>query len=228
MRKIFQNIKELNWINYLIELFIVFFGISLAFYVNKQADIRKSLQKEKFYLTNIKNDLMEDEAEIHTIIDLINEELKTIQNLGNHIRDKNPDLLDSIVNPAVKLSYTSNYHPDLQTYQSLTQNGEVLKISNIQLRNRLDAYYSYYETLSARHDDFSAVKKNKLFPFLSIHYNFYKKEVIDKQSFYSDQLQNIIFELFKYSIAKKNTYQKILKENVNLKKEVEIELEKLR
>ncbi len=226
MQKFFFKFRSQNWINYFIELIIVFLGVSLAFYMNKRAEVSKFLEQEKFYLANILDDLSEDDVEIPFIIDQIDEELKKIKNIGDRIKERSPALLDSVVNPAVKLSYTSNYHPEIQTFQTLTQSGEALKITNFELRDALAGYYSYFETLEARHQDFNAVKTEKLFPFLTEHYNFYQTKTINSAPFYGDQLQNILFELFKYAIAKKNSYEKTLQRLKRLKLEVERELKK--
>ncbi|MDN5200248.1 hypothetical protein QQ008_02725 [Fulvivirgaceae bacterium BMA10] len=224
MRNWLQRFKQLNWLNYLIELIIVFLGISIAFYVNQKAAQRKSLEMEKFYLTNIMNDLVEDENETDFIIQLIDGEISGISKLLEKIGNEDKNLMDSIVFPTMKLSYTSNYHPEVSTFEALIQGGEALKISNLKLRERLSGYYAYYATLVDRHNDFKEVKKNKLFPFLTQHYNMSMKKVINEQSFHSDQLQNILFELLKYAHAKKNSYQKVLQNSKDLQTIVEAEL----
>lgn len=226
MKKFFKRLYELNWLNYLIELIIVFLGITIAFYFNQRAETKKIAELEKTYLELIANELSADSLEHHQIIKYFTKNVEEIAKNRKLIQLDVDQINDSLYISINRLSGTTNYHPDFQTYHSIAQNGEILKISNLALRKEIAQYYAYYNTLEERHNKVNTARREKLFPFIANHYNLYEKKVLNKNAYRSDELLNILYEIRDLEIQRIYGYKKALEMSGNLKNLIVSELNK--
>lgn len=225
MKKFLARLQQIDWLNYFIEFIIVFLGITIAFYINQRADEQKSLALEKTYLQMIHEDLLVDSVENLQIIDFFEQGIASLKKTSRLIGSGQSEDIDSIAYRVSKLTEPVNYHPDVQTYHSLVENGEILLISNLDLRRRMAQYYAYYETLDARHEEVNTLKRQKLFAFVSKHYDWTTKKIINPSAFLSIELKNILYDIHTKEIQRIHAYRKASKLADGLRTNISEELE---
>lgn len=208
MKKLLARLQQINWLNYFIEFIIVFLGITIAFYINQRADEQKSLALEKTYLEMIHEDLIVDSVESLQIIAFFEQGISNLKKTSQLISKGKPEDIDSIAYLVSKLTEPVNYHPDMQTYYSLIENGEILLIADLGLRRDMAKYYAYYETLGARHEAVNALKRQKLFTYVSKHYDWTKKKIIIPSAFLNVELKNILYDIHSKEIQRIHAYRK--------------------
>lgn len=115
------------------------------------------------------------------------------------------------------LSERTNYHPSIQTYELLTESGEVLKLSNLNLRKQLSRYYAYRNNLKNHHNAVNRVKKDKLSTFISENYDLFREEILHQNSFFDVTLLNLLYELRLALVNRIAAYNKAIGINKNIK-----------
>jgi hypothetical protein len=209
--KIIVKLKKLDWLNYFFELTIVFLGISLAFYINKNAEINTTKKIEKEYLYAIKNDLLDDIKKDPLTIVYFKNELADFITVRDLIVQNKTQHIDTISKICLQLSKETKYHPIINTYQLLINNGEILKITDLKLKKQLAQYYAYKNNLNIHHEDVNRVRKEELSPLISDNYNMYKKFVLNESEFFGDKIQNVLYRLRETLVNRILAYDKALK-----------------
>lgn len=215
--KFFGKLAQLNWLNYLLEFIIVFLGITIAFYINQRAEAQKVRSQEDTYLDMIVADLEKDSVDHNYIIQFYRNRLWPLEIANHLLENSNAENVDSIILYSLSLVQTSNYHPDVKTYHSLVENGEILKIEDLELRRRMADYYAYFNMLEDRHDEAKNAKKSELKQFLNQYYDFWSNQTVNQDAFLSLELKNILHDVRAYEIDRIKAYEKALRKSVDLK-----------
>lgn len=224
----FSKLKKIDGVHYLLELIIVFIGVSLAFFINQKEQDKELKLQEKEYLMSIKNDLEIDINAHGVTIAYLKEEIERFVIARDLIIEKQTQYIDSIASISTKLSETTKYHPRVSTFQLLTDNGDLIKIKNVKLKTQIATYYAYLKNLSKHHQEVNTVKEEELKPYLNQSYNWFKKEVVNDDAYFDIKMLNILYHLRTTLVNRIVAYNKALEMCKELNEQLDKELEKIK
>lgn len=139
--------KDIKWLNHIIELVIVILGISIAFSINKYSENRKELKREVLFLESFLDEINEDIPELDTTmvkVNLIKQSLgKLIAVIENN--NQNRDSLKEYIGSGIYSIYAQD--PKTTTFESLQSSGNLDIIQNFELRKEIINYNRLIEDL---------------------------------------------------------------------------------
>jgi len=139
--------KDIKWLNHIIELVIVIVGISIAFSINKYSENRKELKREVLFLESFRDEINDDIPKLDTVIIKISLIKESLEKLINVIKeeDKNNDSLKEYINSGIYTIYS--HTPKTTTFESLQSSGKLDIIQNFELRKEIINYNGLIEDL---------------------------------------------------------------------------------
>ena len=159
-RRIRQNLlKENRFSKYLLhaigEIILVVIGILIALQVNNWNEQRKQRDKELHYLSNLKTDLNLNIAEIEKYIVTRNSQTESAQVILDYFEGrKTLDNLDEFNMHAVNVYTWQKFFQIDNTFQELTNSGNLSIISNDSIKNGLLNLESAYKKLKYEEEHF--------------------------------------------------------------------------
>ena len=111
------------------EILIVIIGISLAFSMNKCADDSKNKTQKKQYLTNLKQDIEEDKAELESNLIQINQKIELSTSLIPVLNSNDPEKQVKL-RGLYNIAQLTNFTPKDFTYQALVNSGDLKLIDD--------------------------------------------------------------------------------------------------
>ena len=164
MIKFFRNIrktllgegKTTNYLKYAIgEIILVVIGILIALQVNNWNEQRKQREKELHYLTNLKTDLILNIAEIEKYIASRKSQTESAKVILDYFENRKPlDNLDDFNMHAVNVYTWQKFFQIDNTFQELTNSGNLSIISNDSIKNGLLNLETAYKKLKYEEDHF--------------------------------------------------------------------------
>ena len=151
-RKIRQQLAAQNkvakYMRYAIgEIVLVVLGILIALQVNNWNEQRKLRAKELHYLANIKNDLNLNIGEINKYIDTRNSQTESAQIVLEYFNGKPLTDFDEFNRNAVNVYTWQEFFQINNTFQELTNSGNLSIISNDSIKNNLFNLETLYKKL---------------------------------------------------------------------------------
>jgi len=142
MHKIFNHLRT-DWYKYLLELIVITAGVLGAFTLNNWNENRKSDIEERRILTEILDNLIEDEIQVLGI----SNQLANVVDGANYLSDVDPANVDwdSVSYQLGMVLNFVRYHPIDNAYETLKSGG--FKISNSVLRSQITRYYEYDQSM---------------------------------------------------------------------------------
>jgi hypothetical protein len=213
--------------NFILELLVIFIGVSLSFLVNNLNENRKERNQETRYLEGIHRDLIKTEKSLREIIkfDSIRQEqsklfLKKIGNNKNRINDNSLTLFNII-------QHHKNVIVENLNFENLIQSGNLNLIVNYDLKNKILANKKYEDLLEKNYSFINEINNSKIQPFLLKSYEFFEGEIIPltiKQEELTATLN--LFLMWQNQIRFiQNNRKQLLQTNQELQKEIEIYLQ---
>lgn len=146
----------ISWLKLLLELLVVFVGVTAGFLLNNFREEKVSREVENIYLENLMLNLTADSSEIANHINANKNNVEVSSRAVNSFRDAaiSPELaLEAL---SVMVTYNDISLQDA-TYQSIVGSGNLGMISDIEFRMQLIAYYQFLEqvrTVETVHNDY--------------------------------------------------------------------------
>ncbi|GAB2765004.1 DUF6090 family protein [Salinimicrobium soli] len=142
--------KTIRYLKYALgEIVLVVIGILIALQINNWNERRIHYEKEKEFITSVKNDLKQDRAFIHSTIEIIEPKIEAYNTLNKDLFDlyrNDRRSLDSIF----KIYFSTNrtFYPILGSYQSAVSGNQLTNFRNKELSQQLiKLYNSTYDRL---------------------------------------------------------------------------------
>ena len=158
-RKIRQQLlTENKFSKYLLyaigEIVLVVIGILIALQINNNNEIRKSREKELHYLNNIKSDLQLNINEIQDYIDIRSRRIVSANKVIEHFEGKPLTGLDEFNRNIVNIYTWRKFYQINNTFQELTNSGNLALISNDSIKNTLLNLETLYKKLKYEEEHF--------------------------------------------------------------------------
>jgi len=162
MKKILETLKQ-KWAEYLLEMFVITFGIIGAFMLNNWNDSRIKRANELHYLKNIKRDIKLNMAQIDDYIDERNKKIESANVILSHFEGR-PIEDPTTFNSHLQNIYTWQRFFQLNnTFQELTYSGNLALISSDSIKNELLNLEKLYQVMKAEEDHFRFDSETALF-----------------------------------------------------------------
>lgn len=156
LRKKKKKGSGVSWLKLLLELLVVFMGVTMGFFLNNYREDQINKEFETIYLENLLINLAADSAEIKGHIEANGNNVEVTHKAV--LSFQNNSINDILALDALSVMVTYN-DISLQdaTYQSIVGSGNLGIISDINLRNELIAYYQFMEqvrSVEAVHNEY--------------------------------------------------------------------------
>ncbi len=202
--------KKIDWTHHLIELVVVFVGITLAFTLNSWRDNYKNHQLEQKYLYSFFDEMTYNSTELDTIIRANEEKLKYVSQFMNLLTRSNLQN-DSALVILGDMHKVVQFTPKLSTYQSIKNSGNLTIISNYHLKEDLIKYYQGFEEKKLREAVYNSYLNEYIIPFAYEHMDFLSQKIINTHAVTSHKFRNLVVGY--YQLLKQNIdYYKIIYE----------------
>lgn len=143
------------------EILIVIVGISIAFSMNKCAEIQKNETEKKLYLENIKKDVEVDKQVLEKNLNLIGSKIQTLNEAIPKLNSDTP--LDRKLFGAFSLI---EFNPKDITYQTMINSGDFKLIDNFNIKSAIEAHYSTYKLILKDYERQEIIHRNYLGDYL--------------------------------------------------------------
>jgi len=132
--------KNIKWLNHIIELVIVILSILIAFSINKCSDNRKAEYRERIYLSSFLEELNEDLPALDTVIIRTGQIERSLEQIIDVMEGDNPnvDSLHYYINDGLFSLYVED--PHTTTFVSLQSSGSLDIIEGFELRKLIVDY----------------------------------------------------------------------------------------
>jgi len=136
------------------EIVLVVIGILIALQINNNNETRKTREKELHYLTNIKSDLQLNINEIQDYIDIRTARIVSANKVIEHFEGKPLTNLDDFNSDIVNIYTWRKFYQINNTFQELTNSGNLALISNDSIKNTLLNIETLYKKLKYEEEHF--------------------------------------------------------------------------
>lgn len=182
---------RISWKNHLIELLVVFIGISTAFMLNNWREDQKDRARERQYLQSFYEEVESDGARLDTIILRNEEKLAIITHTIALLRagDVEDDSLLAAVSQMVQIHL---FIPKTNVYETAKFSGSFSLIENAALRTQLIGYYEKYEGKELVEEYFRMYIDQYMLPFLFDHIDMVEGTLVNKGTIHPWKVKNLI------------------------------------
>lgn len=141
LRSITKHVKDQNWFAVALDFFIVVVGILIAFQITNWNEARNERKQEHVWLTRLNGDFDRIIAQGNYLNPRMQEQIPAIQSVIAHIRSGNrPKFEGEFVEDLKKINQVWVNMEYSATYTELVATGELSKIRNEDLRDKLATY----------------------------------------------------------------------------------------
>lgn len=163
MIKFFRNIrknmiKENRTLKYLLyaigEIILVVIGILIALQINNSNETNKTRAKELHYLKNIKTDLLLNIANINSVIETRNSQIKSATTVLEYYEGKPLTDLNDFNNNILNVYIWHKFYQNNNTFLELINSGNLALISNDSIKNNLLNQDALYKELKGEEDHY--------------------------------------------------------------------------
>ncbi len=183
--------QKSNWTNYLIELFIVIIGITIAFWLNNMAEASKEKTLESKFIQDIRADLVRDSTNLHTSFRFNKKKVGRVEGiLQLLISDDQMQYQDSLF---ARLGVIGNYNfffPESFTINSLLQSGDFKLLQSDELKKEILRLRWMYEMIERDQNNLTKALDDNYYPKVLTEIDMISGQVKDPAFFYGTQFRN--------------------------------------
>lgn len=220
--RLIKNVKA-NWWDHLINLVVVFLGVTIAFQMGNWKENRERKQLEMDFCINLIADLEEDIKVLNYLNDTMPRYIYHSQQLANSIyrQDFNND---STIDRIFKLYEQTYFLPNQTTYQSYSNAGMLDVLKNTEIRKSITLYYessnSFIERIEKASEDFRTLQ---FLPFLMNNVKYAGFRKLTSHDFLKDHLFiNLLNGKISLDNGKLSAYHQALEYAQKLKNDLEL------
>lgn len=185
--------KKINWFDHLIGLVVVILGISIAFYLESTQEEKMMAKQEVKYLDSFIEDLETDLEYLDTLRNINEFVLNSLVQLSNATVGM-PYSSDSLRNHVLRIGYNPKFSPQAVTYESLKFSGNIVFISDFDLRTQVVQLYEQYYAGTKIYDDVIDENLTNFYqPFFMQNIVFVGQDKIKEDFLSKPEFRNIIF-----------------------------------
>lgn len=189
-----KNIKErikIDWKHHIIELVVVFVGVTSAFLLNDWAQKRNSIELEKQYLSSLLKDLEHDSERMKTIKEFSLKNYEDVFYL-NELLSKNYSNKDTLLTLSAQLLNFEYFMPQKITFETMKSSGGMTIVSDFDLRTKIIRLYNFYSGPILFDEMIKKFSDEYTIPYFIKNSDMRNLTEIDLSFFYNRQFSNIV------------------------------------
>ena len=202
--------KGINWLYLIIELFVVFLGISAGFVLQNYKDNSAKKELEINYLKGFSEDL---------VVNLkgLNEEIETDSLWLEHNKYAinyfiGDSLASDSANSLVKeMVLFSRFAPQTYTYEDIVNTGNLNLITDYQLKQEIIIYHKELEDFEILEEYYQNFIQQTFMPFIMNKYDLFKNQFISGKLHQSVEFRNIYVGHYSMKQQRMAGYKKLKK-----------------
>jgi len=159
-----------RWKTALIELVIVFVGITAAFMLENWRNASQDARMADQYMTSFSHDLVLDSTELETIIEANRDKLTMIQSALDS-RNNQPWSDDTLVTLLTEMMVTHLFQPTNTTYETAKNSGHMPLLPTYTLRSEISQYYEHFDEVRLKESLYNDYVQTYCVPFVFDYMN---------------------------------------------------------
>ncbi len=213
--------KNSNWKYYIVELFVLFVGVTAGFLLNTWRQDNAEIELERKYLSSFYNDVLSDEGGLDSLIIRSQIKTDTLMNILRKADLKNLLLTEELAQKIVKeILYLEWFAPANDTYEDIKNSGNLNLVSDFKLKERISSYYKYLIEVKNVEQFYKDHMNNYGFPLLYKNYHLLKLEFISKKSYQNLEFTNMYLGTIAFLQQNIKVYKEAIVKNRELKDEL--------
>lgn len=186
---------------YIVELLIVIFGVSIAFWLNEMSSEKKERKVRDVYLKEIKDDIQSDIKSLDYSIDENTIKIERASKIVPYFSD--PDAYQQeIIEGSFDIGNLSFFTPQDFTYQSMIASGDFKLINHIGIKRHLIVLHTLYDGIEELEKNYIQALDDNYFPFLVENFDYTTFQPANPNFHKSLRLRNF----FMYSINDRSSH----------------------
>ncbi len=200
------------WARLILELVVVFLGVSAGFFMNNWRDQNRDIEQERRYIAGFKDDVEANLTELERFNET--DSLWILHN-SKHFKemrdltfsnDSSEALLKRIIN-------FSRMEPNEGTYIDITNSGNLNLIRDPQLKSAIVNYHLKVKAASFVDDYFYNYFNTYVTPFVFDNYDILNEQIKDESIYRTLKFRNVLAGYFSALIQRNNAYKDLIAES---------------
>ena len=206
---------KINWLNHIIELVVVFIGITLAFMLNNWREDTKNNQIENQYLNSFHDEIVYANAKLDTIIKNNKTKIEYLDNSIELLKNNNlpEDSMMLVISHMVQISI---FIPKTNTYESIKNSGNFNIIENYEIRSKIIEYYESFEGKLLVEEYYKLYINDYIIPYFFDNVDILNSKIVNKKGMETFKINNLIMGYYQLLVQVVDTYEDIFEMNKTL------------
>lgn len=203
-----------NWRHYLLELCVVFFGVTAAFVLHSWRDNHQISALQDNYLQGVHSDLEQDRASLQEGISMLQENKRMLEKFLSGPRENwSIDSTSTVVANSLALA---SFDGKSTTYESLKFSGHLSHIKDFDLRNLIVNYYESFSNVQKVEELLHYWVTQNLTPFYIENFDMMRFRFRDDTVLDDVRFKNRMFGLRVLLMQNLTAYRELLAANEKL------------
>jgi hypothetical protein len=215
-----STVRRYDWGKLFFELIVVFLGVTAGFLLNNWQLEQKDKEIESQLIIAFQQDLALDMAELTSSIEDDLAWLTLMQPTLLALRDKTLPI-DSASVVAQRVVQVNKISLQTGTYEAVINSGTLNLITDFELKRKIVDYYVGIEETKFVDDFFFTYVSDFVMPFVLTEMNMLTAEINDPQMTQTTQFANIISGYFSLVQQRRDAYQELLDQGIELSRFLE-------
>lgn len=211
---------NINWKNHVVELFVVFIGITLAFTLNNWRENSKDRELEQQYIKSFYDEIDYTTSRLDSVIIHNKVKKERLKKMIPLMESENMPIDSAIV--AISLMAEINmFIGKTNTYESIKNSGNFNIIQNFKVRSKIIEYYESYKGKDLVESYYKMYIDNYSIPFIIENLNLVNGKIVNPKSFKGHEINNLIIGYYQLLVQVINNYEDLAALNKTVKELIE-------
>jgi len=182
---------KIDWKNHIVELVVVFLGVTLAFLLDNYRENRRSAESEQRYLTALHKDISADIQQLQDLIEYTKTNLEQVVKLDRMLQRENVNM-DSLDSYTASMASLDRFTPQQIPYQSLTASGDWAVLSSFELKQQLSKLYSFYDVVKRKDEVYVEYVNEYVLPFFLKKFDLHGSRMVKREAIRGHRFSNLV------------------------------------
>ena len=209
--------KKINWTNHIIEIFVVFLGITAGFVLQNDKEQSQNKEFEQKYIVGFRDNVAEN---IESLQEGIQRDSLWLAESKYALKLIATDSLrlDSANSLIKSMIYYSEFSEQTTTYENILNSGNLNLIEDYDLKQKIVEYHKGLEDFQLLETYFHDYFSETLMPFLMINYDLFSQKLTVSNTHKSILFKNIFGTHFSLTQQRHEGYKRLLDESIKMEK----------
>ena len=216
-------IKELNWTKLILELLVVFLGVTGGFILQNQKEKSNNQDLEIKYLEGFNTDLQENIIGINSFIKKDSNWLESNKYALKQIATDS--LTIDSANALIKsMVFFAEFTEQTATYENILNSGNLNLISDYTVKQSIVSYHQDLQDFQFLQDYYKQFIENSFMPFIMTEFDLFKTQLTNPEIQKTIQFKNIIGTYYSLTQQRLKAFQELLEKSNSFERTITEEL----